>query len=124
MRNYYEVLGVSQHAAPQEIRRAFRRLARRFHPDAGAEGSEERFQEVSEAYRTLSDPERRRSYDRALQVTTPAVRTQSAAAIPLESGPWAYRPPGPGCSRGRGTGGEIVFYSGFERMMLFSWRGW
>jgi curved DNA-binding protein CbpA len=124
MRNYYEVLGVPQHAGPQEIRQAFRRLARRFHPDAGPEGSGERFQEVSEAYRTLSDPERRRSYDRALHETAVARRTQYAAAAPSGFRPWAYRPPGPGCLKGLGMGGEIVLRAGFERTIVFSWRGW
>jgi curved DNA-binding protein CbpA len=124
MHNYYEVLGVPQDAAPQEIRQAFRRLARRFHPDAGPEGSGERFQQVSEAYRTLSDPERRRSYDRALRETAAAGRTQYPAAIPARFCPWAYRPPGPGCSKGLGTGGEIVLHAGFERRIVFFWRGW
>jgi curved DNA-binding protein CbpA len=124
MRDFYEVLGVPRCAAPEEIRQAFRRLARRFHPDAGPEGSGERFQEVSEAYRTLSDPERRRSYDRKLQETATARGMHHAARVPLQFRPWAYRPPGPGSSKGSGTSGEIVFYSWFDWMILFSRRGW
>ncbi len=64
--NYYTVLGIARNAGEKEIRSAFRALARRYHPDAGAGASVEKFREVSEAYETLMDPERRRAYDRTL----------------------------------------------------------
>ena len=60
-RDYYEVLGVPRSASEDDIKKAFRKLARKHHPDAG--GSEERFKEVNEAYETLSDPEKRQQYD-------------------------------------------------------------
>ncbi|HLT18542.1 MAG TPA: molecular chaperone DnaJ [Thermomicrobiales bacterium] len=64
-RDYYEVLGVSRTADAQEIRRAYRRLAREYHPDVNkAEDAEEKFKEVNEAYEVLSDEERRAAYDR------------------------------------------------------------
>lgn len=64
-RDYYEVLGVSRDATEKEIRAAYRRLARRYHPDVCDEpDANERFQEIGEAYAVLSDPERRANYDR------------------------------------------------------------
>ena len=60
-KDYYEVLGVPRTAPEADIKKAFRKLARKHHPDAG--GSEERFKEVNQAYETLSDPEKRGQYD-------------------------------------------------------------
>lgn len=63
-RDYYEVLGVGRDADDEDIRRAFRRLARQYHPDVNREpGAEQRFKDVNEAYEVLSDPEKRQRYD-------------------------------------------------------------
>ena len=64
-RDYYEVLGVSQGADTGEIKSAFRRLARQYHPDVSREANaEEKFKEINEAYEVLSDDEKRARYDR------------------------------------------------------------
>jgi curved DNA-binding protein len=63
-RDYYEVLGVSRDASPDEIKRAYRRLARKYHPDVSKEAdAEERFKELAEAYEVLKDAEKRGAYD-------------------------------------------------------------
>ena len=62
-KDYYEVLGVSKTASDEEIKRAFRRLAKQYHPDNKQTGDETKFKEVGEAYAILSDPSKRRQYD-------------------------------------------------------------
>jgi curved DNA-binding protein len=65
-RDYYDALGVQADASADEIRRAYRNLARRYHPDVNKEpGAEDRFKEISEAYDVLRDPEKRERYDRS-----------------------------------------------------------
>jgi molecular chaperone DnaJ len=66
-KDYYKALGVPKDAKPAEIKKAYRKLARQFHPDAnkGDTAAEERFKEVSEAYDVLSDDKRRKEYDEA-----------------------------------------------------------
>jgi molecular chaperone DnaJ len=60
-KNYYEVLGVDKKATTEDIKKAFRKLAQKHHPDKG--GSEEKFKEITEAYSILSDDKKRREYD-------------------------------------------------------------
>ena len=65
-RDYYEVLGVDKNADDAAIKKAYRQLAKKYHPDAnpGDKTAEEKFKEVGEAYTVLSDPDKRAAYDR------------------------------------------------------------
>ena len=63
-KTFYDILGVSKSASDKEIKSAFRKLAQKYHPDAG--GDEAKFKEISEAYETLSDEKKRKEYDQML----------------------------------------------------------
>jgi len=94
MKNPYQVLGVPTSATPEEIKKAYRALALKFHPDRnpGNKAAEEKFKELAAAYEVLSDPEKRREFD-------------DVAAGRVPSGAGSRRPSGPG---GRGPAGPDV----------------
>lgn len=69
-KDFYEILGVSKDASQKDIKRAYRKLAQQYHPDARPddEEAEDRFKQISEAYSVLSDPEKRKEYDQAREM--------------------------------------------------------
>lgn len=96
--DYYQVLGVARSAGQQDIQRAYRKLARRFHPDINKEpGAEERFKQINEAYEVLSDEKKRARYDR-FGAAWRQVPDDRAGPVP-GSGPFGDPFPGGGSRR-------------------------
>ena len=73
--NHYQILQVAPDAEPGQIKQAFRRLARRYHPDVAGQSSTAHFQSICEAYAILSDPARRQHFDQQLQTQTAPPQT-------------------------------------------------
>jgi len=99
MADFYTTLGVSKNASQDEVKKAFRKLARQYHPDKnpGDKAAEEKFKEVNEAYETLSDPEKRKQYDELSRLGA------------FGAGPGGFRP---------GAGGS----QGFDPRMYQQWQ--
>lgn len=76
--DYYEILGVSKSATPEEIKKSFRRLAHKFHPDKKT-GDEKKFKELNEAYQVLSNPQKRKQYDQFGPAFSPGAGGSSGA---------------------------------------------
>src|SRR3990172_7102972 len=112
-RDYYATLGVPRNAAPAEIKKAFRRLARQYHPDVnkGNAAAELRFKEVNEANEVLSDPQKRKAYD-ALGVDWEAYQRAGTAGAPGGDPFAAFR-------RGQG-GGRFEYRGDPEDLAAFS----
>jgi len=87
MKNYYQILGVSKEAPKDEIKKAYRKLAHKYHPDKG--GDEKKFKEINEAYQILSDEKKRNQYDQFGRVFE-----EGASSDPGAGFNWAWGRPG------------------------------
>lgn len=121
-KSFYDVLGVSRSSSEKEIRQAYRRLARKHHPDVnpGDEQAEQRFKEINRAYEVLSDAEKRRKYDRYGEQWEQAEAFERAREAGGGGGQWFGQTFDLGdlfgrASRGRGGPFEGIFESFFGR---------
>ena len=126
-KDYYEALGIKKSASTEDIRKAFRKLARKYHPDVnpGDKAAEERFKTISEANDVLSDPKKRKIYDQLGYYSDnidPAAAEAYARAAQSGGGVGGFPRGGyPGGGNARGGAQEVPFdFSGFDFSDLFS----
>lgn len=125
-KDYYATLGVKKSASAEDVRKAFKKLARKYHPDvnAGDKTAEEKFKALSEANEVLSDPKKRKIYDQlgyySDNITPEAAEAYARAGAP-QGGPGGY--PGAGFAGGAGPGGVPVDFGGFDFSDLFEQGG-
>src|SRR2546423_6141919 len=118
-KDYYKALGVAKPAKPAEIKAAYRKLARKYHPDAnkGDASAEERFKEISEAYSVLSDEKRRKEYDEARSLFGGGFRVPTGSRPGQQGGFGGFDLGDIFGNTGDGGGGGLgdIFGGGFNR---------
>ncbi len=109
-KDYYQILGVTKKAAQDEIKKAYRKLAVKYHPDKnpGVKSAEEKFKEISEAYEVLGDPEKRKQYDNL------GANWKQYQQGGFNQGPYAGRPGGRTYSYGSPEDADFFGGSGFS----------
>src|SRR5512146_651186 len=125
-KDYYDILGVKKSASSEDIRKAFRKLARKYHPDVnpGDKAAEEKFKAISEANDVLSDPKKRKIYDQLgfySDNIDPAAAEAYARGGPTGAGGFGGYPGG----QPRGGGGQNVHFDfgGFDFSDMFEGAG-
>src|SRR3954465_2540210 len=120
-KDYYELLGVKKSASSEEIRKAFRKLARKYHPDVnpGDKTAEEKFKQISEANDVLSDPKKRKVYDQVGYYSDNIDPATAEAYARAQQGGYGPTPGG----GGRGPQGVPVDFEGFDFSDIFSGGG-
>ncbi len=105
MKNYYEILAVSETATPEEIKKVYRKLAVQYHPDKnpGNKTAEAKFKEISGAYYVLSDPKRRAEYDKMRKYGGPSSQSDFAGAQGFDFEELLRQASGRGRSRSQGN---------------------
>src|SRR5215475_6617761 len=128
-KKYYDILGVKKSASAEDIRKAFRKLARKYHPDVnpGDKSAEEKFKAISEANEVLSDPKKRKIYDQ-LGFYSDNIDPAAAEAYARQGGGAGGFPGGfpggqPGAGGSAGSQGVHFDFGGFDFSDLFEGRG-
>src|ERR1700693_4412754 len=118
-KDYYEILGVKKSASAEEVRKAFRKLARKYHPDVnpGDKSAEEKFKALSEANEVLSDPKKRKIYDQVGFYSDDIDPATAEAYAKAGGGEGGFPGGSPGGFSGGGAGpagGQGFDFSGFD----------
>ena len=121
-KDYYETLGVKKSASAEDIRKAFRKLARKYHPDVnpGDKAAEEKFKALSEANEVLSDPKKRKIYDQVGFYSDNIDPATAEAYARAGGGAGGFQGGGPGNARGQGVN---VDFGGFDFSDMFENAG-
>src|SRR3954466_7470803 len=117
-KDYYEVLGVARSASDTEIKKAFRKLAREYHPDVAKnkKQAESKFKEINEAYEVLGDPAKRKKYDELGANWRMYEQGEAQGGNPFAGGQWNVNTGGTGAGAGRGGGFRTMTQEEMEEL--------